>query len=184
MDIIGTLLSILGMGRDHANRVSDRRMEVARLNAEIAAEFGRSLDVLRAGRLGLLRRCAIEHPHNPEIAAELRKVLDPQEEDILKVMKMTEGISEKVISSGWSSNWELALQKAHEMRGTASRSVPFIEGILYLTAHGNFHSSSPEPHDPPASARQTRQPSRVDHLPWSPVRMSGRRLRIPSERGF
>ncbi len=130
MDIIGTLLSILGMGRDHANRTSDRKVEVARLNAEIAAEFGRSLDVLRAGRLGLLRRCAVEHPENPEIAAECRKVLDAQEESILQVMQVTADNSQKIAAGGWGSNWELALQKAHEMRGTASRSVPFIEGIL------------------------------------------------------
>lgn len=130
VDVVGTLLSILGMGRDHANRVSDRRAEVARLNAEIAAEFGRSLDVLREGRLGLLRRCAMELPDNPEIAAECRKMLDSQEELILQVMKITEDNSQKIAAGGWGSNWELALQKAHEMRGTATRSVPFIEGIL------------------------------------------------------
>ncbi|RWC27627.1 MAG: hypothetical protein EOS27_20950 [Mesorhizobium sp.] len=130
MDIIGTLLSLLGMGRDHANRVNDRRAEVARLNAESAAEFGRSLDILRAGRLGLLRRCAIEHPENPELAGEWRKMLDLQEDDILKVIKMTDDLSQKITASGWGSNWELALQKAYEMRGTASRSAPFIEGIL------------------------------------------------------
>jgi len=130
VDIIGTLLSIFGMGRDHANRISDRKLEVARLNAEIAAEFGRSLDVLRAGRLGLLRRCAMEHPDNPEIASECRKVLDAQEETIMQVLKLAEENSAKIAAGGWGNNWELALQKAHEMRGTASRSVPFIEGIL------------------------------------------------------
>jgi hypothetical protein len=72
----------------------------------------------------------MEHPDTPEIAAECRKVLDAHEETILQVMKLTEDNSQKIATGGWGSNWELALQKAHEMRGTASRSVPFIEGIL------------------------------------------------------
>lgn len=129
MDFVSTLLSLIGMGRDTARRVSDRRADVARLNAEAAAEAGRALDILTLARGRLLRRCAEVYPGNNEIQETCRKTVDGQVEVVNAMIAMTQELSEKIASAGWA-NWDLALQRANEMRATSSRFVPFVAGII------------------------------------------------------
>jgi hypothetical protein len=130
MDIISTVLSLLGMGRDQAKRVNDRRAEVARLNAEAAAEAGRALDILNAARVRLFRRCAEVYPGNPEMLETCKTALDLPLKDTMAFWDMTQDLSAKIASSGWGVDWETALQRAYEMKGTSTRFVPFVSDIV------------------------------------------------------
>jgi len=130
MDIISTILSLLGTGRDHAKRVNDRRAEVARLNAEAAAEVGRALDILNAARVRLFRRCAEVYPASSEMLETCKTALDLPLKDMTAFWDMTQQLSGVIANGGWRADWETALQRAYEMKGTSTRFVPFISDIV------------------------------------------------------
>jgi len=65
MDFVSWLLAIIGIGSDRAMHRNDKRAEVARLNAEVAGEVGRTLDILSLATPRLKRlasQIAAEHP--------------------------------------------------------------------------------------------------------------------------
>lgn len=100
MDFVSTLLSLIGMRRDTARRVSDRRSDVAKLNAEAAAEAGRALDTLMVAKSRLLRRCAQIYPGNDEVQETCRRAVDVQVEVVNAVVAMTQDLSQKIGSAG------------------------------------------------------------------------------------
>jgi len=130
LDFISTFLSILGFGRDQANRVSDRRAEVARLNAEVAGEAGRALDLLNAGRARILYHCALNYPQDPELANAVNTAVDAHCSPILQILAQTQDLSAKIGAGGWSTDWDSVLQKMYEWRATASRFVPSVEDVI------------------------------------------------------
>jgi hypothetical protein len=130
MDWVSLFLSLVGIGRDSANRANDRRAEIARLNAEAAGDAGKALDILNAAKLRLLGRCASVYPGNAEMLDVCHKTLDPQINLLEQNIAMTQDLSQKIASGSWGSDWDLALQRAYEMRATATRFVPFAENIV------------------------------------------------------
>jgi len=129
MDFISLFLSLFGLGRDHANRVSDRRAEIARLNAEVAGEVGLLLDILNSTQPGLLRRCATLYPDMPQMVEQVKAVLDAQRGSLVQIMKMTEDNS-ALLASRRGADWDLLLHRMLEWRATTSRVRPQVQDIL------------------------------------------------------
>lgn len=130
MDFISWLLALIGIGRDRAMHHSDRRAEVARLNAEVAAEVGRTLDILALATPRLTRlasQIAIDHP---EIHLAIVKFLDEQRAIALQMMKMTEDNKVKIANTTGVVDWDKTLRDYKEWRATASRTPPWVQGVL------------------------------------------------------
>jgi hypothetical protein len=90
VDFISLFLSLFGLNRDRLQRRTDQRNEVARLNAEVAGEAGRALDIIAAALPRLTRRCEQVCGDNPEICESMLKVLNEQREAAVKLMAMAE----------------------------------------------------------------------------------------------
>ncbi len=129
MDIISTLLSIFGIGKEHANRISDLRIEAARLNSEVAAEAGRALDLINLAEPRIVRRMRELLPDHPEVLSSCQALLTEQRVAAKKILEQTETI-QLGITQGGHKDWVGLLQRLHQWRGTASRIFPWVKDII------------------------------------------------------
>jgi hypothetical protein len=130
MDFISLFLSLFGLNRDRLQRRTDQRNEVARLNAEVAGEAGRALDIIVAAMPRLTRRCAQVCGDNPEICESMLKVLNEQRDAALKLMAMAEGYKKQIADVSGNVDWDNAIPQFQEWRVTASRIPPWVENII------------------------------------------------------
>lgn len=130
MDPISLFLSLLGLGRDRLQRQTDQRNEVARLNAEVAGEAGKALDIIAAAMPRLTRRCALVCGDNPDICESMLKVLNEQRDAALKLMAMAETYKRQIADARGNVDWENAIPQFQEWRITASRIPPWVENIV------------------------------------------------------
>ncbi|ASP96725.1 hypothetical protein CDO24_04310 [Sinorhizobium meliloti] len=130
VDILSILLSVIGWEKDRASKVSDRRVEAARLNAEVAGEAARAVDMLNFAMPRILKRCAELCPDQPELVESCAKTLDTMRANAMQICAQSEGIKEQIASAGSSAEWDKLVSGLHEWRVTASRFVPEADRVI------------------------------------------------------
>ncbi len=130
MDFISWLLALIGIGSDRAMHRSDKRAEVARLNAEVAGEVGRALDILALATPRLKRLASQIAGDHPEIHRDILKFLDEQQAIAMTMLKQTEDNKAKIAGARGFPYWDKAVRDFQEWRITASRIPPWVQGIV------------------------------------------------------
>lgn len=130
MDFISWLLALIGIGSDRAMHRSNRRAEVARLNAEVAGEAGRTLDILAMAAPRLTRLSSQVATDLPGIEPTIVKFLDEQRSAALQLIQMTEDNKLKIASAKGVVDWDKTLRDYQEWRVTASRVPPWVQGVI------------------------------------------------------
>jgi hypothetical protein len=130
LDFISWLLALIGIGSDRAMHRSDRRAEVARLNAEVAGEVGRTLDILAMAAPRLTRLASQVATDLPDIQLAIVKFLDEQRATALQLLQMTEDNKMKIASAKGFIDWDTTLHDYQEWRVTASRIPPWVQGVI------------------------------------------------------
>lgn len=130
MEFLSTLLSLIGLGQDEADRVSNRRNEAARICGEISGEVGQLIDFIDQETARLGRRCATLLPNNPEVFRECRKVLEQQREAAEELAEQVRSVSLQVSKARRLTDWDTALARLYEWRGTSTRLRPWLAGVV------------------------------------------------------
>lgn len=130
MELVSWLLALIGIGSDRAIHRSDRRAEVVRLNAEVAGEAGRVLDILAMATPRLTRLASQIAADVPDIHSAIIKFLDEQRNAALQLMQMTEDNKVKIASAKGFVDWDKTLHDYQEWRITASRIPPWVQGVI------------------------------------------------------
>ncbi|WP_069059782.1 hypothetical protein [Sinorhizobium sp. RAC02] len=130
MDFISWLLALIGIGSDRAMHQSDRRAEVARLNAEVAGEAGRTLDILSMVTPRLTRLASQVATDLPDLHTTIVKFLDEQRSAALQLIQMTEDNKQKIAGAKGFVDWDKTLHDYQEWRVTASRIPPWAQGVV------------------------------------------------------
>jgi hypothetical protein len=110
MDFVSWLLAIIGIGSDRAMHRNDKRAEVARLNAEVAGEVGRTLDILSLATPRLKRLASQIAAEHPEIHLSIVKFLDEQQSMALTMLKQTEDNKVKIATAKGFPDWDRAVR--------------------------------------------------------------------------
>ncbi|WP_439631699.1 hypothetical protein [Shinella sp.] len=130
MDFISWILALIGIGSDRAMHQSDKRAEVARLNAEVAGEVGRALDILALAAPRLKRLASQIAGDQPEIHRDIVKFLDEQQAIAITMLKQTEDNKAKIAGARGFPDWDKAVRDFQEWRITASRIPPWVQSIV------------------------------------------------------
>ena len=130
MDFISWLLALIGIGSDRAMHQSDRRAEIARLNAEVAGEAGRTLDILAIATPRLTRLASQVATDLPDLQPTIVKFLDEQRSAALQLIQMTEDNKRKIADARGVVDWDKTLRDYQEWRVTASRIPPWVQGVV------------------------------------------------------
>lgn len=130
MDFISWLLAVIGIGSDRAMHRNDKRAEVARLNAEVAGEIGRTLDILALATPRLKRLSSQIAGDYPEIHRDIVKFLDDQQSIAMTLLKQTEDNKAKIAGARGFPDWDKAVRDFQEWRITASRIPPWVQGVV------------------------------------------------------
>lgn len=130
MDFVSWLLALFGIGNDRSLHRRDRRVEVAHLNAEVAGEAGRTLDILALATPRLMRLASQVRAEHPEIERAIVKFLDEQRGFALQMLKMTEENRGRIERAKGFVDWDKALRDFQEWRITASRIPPWVQSIV------------------------------------------------------
>jgi len=130
MDFISWLLALIGIGSDRAMHRNDKRAEVARLNAEVAGEVGRVLDILSLATPRLKRLAFQVSAEHPEIHRDVVKFLDEQQAAAMALLKQTEDNKAKIAGARGFPDWDRAVRDFQEWRITASRIAPWVQDIV------------------------------------------------------
>jgi hypothetical protein len=104
------LLAIIGIGSDRVMHRNDKRAEIARLNAEVAGEVGRTLDVLSLASPRLKRLASQIAADHPEIHLSIVKFLDEQRSVALLMLKQTEDNKVKIATAKGFPDWDKAVR--------------------------------------------------------------------------
>lgn len=130
MDI---LFSLLGFGQKHSAKVSDRRTEAYRLNAEIENLLNRCLDTLKIEQLRLHHRCDEVFPDDPELFANCEAGFN-ELRDGVELGLVTVGNSQEAIKRSSSfaslSKWDETLLILHKHHGASERMMMSIDDVL------------------------------------------------------
>ncbi|MFK0331262.1 hypothetical protein ACIQUB_09080 [Rhizobium sp. NPDC090275] len=130
MDFISWLFGLIGLANDRTMRASDKRAEVSRLNAEVAGELGKALDILSLATPRLKRLSSQIATEHPEINLSIVKFLDEQRAMALAMLKQTEDNKTKITEARGFPDWDKAVRDFQEWRIAASRIPPWIQGIV------------------------------------------------------
>ncbi|MVA19575.1 hypothetical protein GOZ94_11510 [Agrobacterium vitis] len=130
MDFISWVLAIIGIGSDRAMHRNDKRAEVARLNAEVAGEVGRTLDILSLATPRLKRLASQIAADHPEIHLSIVKFLDDQQSIALTMLKQTEDNKDKIATAKGFPDWDKAVRDFQEWGVTASRIPPWVQDVV------------------------------------------------------
>ena len=135
MDFLSIILAAIGWSRDHSAKASDRKAEAYRLNAEVAGECLRALNMLALAAPSLTRRLEALYPGQPEVyqsCTDTFATLQSQCQQLYAMAETNKAAIEK--GSSWA-DWEKALRLSHQWRATASSMCPHVEGVI-----GQFES--------------------------------------------
>ncbi len=130
MDFLSIILSAIGWGKDRANRVSERRIEAYRLNAEVAAEALSCVNLLAFATPGILRRSALFLPDQPEVYQSVSDTLAKMRTECEQLHAMAESYKPMIEGASTWTDWDKAVRMHHEWRATASAMRPYIEGVI------------------------------------------------------
>ncbi|NTH43195.1 hypothetical protein G6K98_00980 [Agrobacterium rhizogenes] len=130
MDFLSIILSAIGWEKDRASKASDRKIEVYRLNAEVAAECMRTASMLASVTPGIVRRFQALFPDQPELSQNCSDALSKMLSDALQLKAMAEGYKTTIQQT---SNWidrDNALMRFHDWRATAAQIYPHSETVI------------------------------------------------------
>lgn len=130
MEFISWLLAIIGLGSDNAKHISNQRAEVGRLNAEVAGEVGRALDIIASAMPRLTRLSSQMETDPPDICAKVIALLDEQRSMAEQILKMTSEYKILIAKKDNHVDWDQALLQFYEWRATSSRIVPYVQNII------------------------------------------------------
>lgn len=130
MDFVSRVLSLIGIGSDRATHISNRRTEVARLNAEVANEADQAVAILAYEIPRLTRRCSMLPAEQRSACEIILKSLAEQQDAAIQLKGMTNSNRENILKGGTFVDWDRALIMTQEWRITASRIAPWIENVV------------------------------------------------------
>lgn len=130
MDFVSWVLSLIGIGSDRATHISNRRTEVARLNAEVANEADQAVAILAYEIPRLTRRCSMLPAEQRAACEIILKSLAEQHDAAIQLKGMTNSNRENILKGGTFVDWDRALIMTQEWRITASRIAPWIENVV------------------------------------------------------
>lgn len=130
MDTFGIFQWLLGLGTSHATQVTDKRNEAAKLSAEISAEVGRVSDLINLERRRLLSRCNMLFPDDPSTEQAFIAALEQLTTTNNQLRDLVESNRQSPIKASTFADWDTILRSYYEWRGTASRIVPWTEGVI------------------------------------------------------
>lgn len=130
MDFLSIILSAIGWEKDRASKASDRKMEVYRLNAEVAAECMRTISMLDSTTPGILRRCQAMFPDQPEVLQSCSHGLAKLRSDAFQIQSMAESHKTQIEKGNSRADWDTVLMQFHEWRATVAQIYPHAEATI------------------------------------------------------
>ncbi|AYG66981.1 MULTISPECIES: hypothetical protein [unclassified Rhizobium] len=130
MDFLSIILSAIGWEKDRASKASDRKIEVYRLNAEVAAECMRTVSMLDTATPGILRRCQAMFPDQPEIFQSCSNGLAKMRSDAFQIQSMAENYKAQIEKGNSRADWDSVLMQFHEWRATVAQIYPRAEATV------------------------------------------------------
>ncbi|WP_246751713.1 hypothetical protein [Rhizobium sp. ZX09] len=130
VDFLSIILAAIGWEKDRSSKVSERRIEAYRLNAEVAAEAAQCVNMLSLATPDLLRRVEAQFPGQPAIYQSVHDTLTTMRSQAEQIYLMAEGYKPTIERTSTWTDWEKALSKLHEWRATASMLRPQTASII------------------------------------------------------
>jgi hypothetical protein len=157
VDFLSIILSAIGWGKDRADRVSDRRIEAYRLNAEVAAEAMNCVNILAFATPDILRRAALFLPNQQEVQQSVSETLTKMRTECEQLYAMAESYKPMIEAASARADWDKAVRMHHEWRATASAMRPYIEGVIqrYDNLLNSIEQSGPPSPTAPRPIRPT-----------------------------
>ncbi|HWV19765.1 MAG TPA: hypothetical protein VN036_01930 [Devosia sp.] len=130
MDFFGIFQWLFGLGADHRNRVADKKNEIAKLSAEMSAEVGRVEDIMALEHRRLRVRCDELFPDDTAIKEACLSSLGQLKAANDQLRGLVDSNRRFLDKASTLSDWDTILRNYLEWRGTASRLVPWAEGVV------------------------------------------------------
>ncbi|NTG01682.1 hypothetical protein G6L30_16295 [Agrobacterium rhizogenes] len=130
MDFLSIILSAIGWEKDRVSKVSDRKLEAYRLNAEVAAECMRTVNMLTAITPGLMRKYEQRLPENPELVKSCADALNKLRSDATQLQAMAESYKPIIEKAGVWADWDTAMMRVHNWHSTVMQAYPHAEGVV------------------------------------------------------
>ncbi|MBB4172126.1 hypothetical protein [Rhizobium sp. BK538] len=130
MDFLSIIMTAIGWGKDRASKISDRRIEAYRLNAEVASEAVGVINTLNLATPNILRRVQALCPDQPEVHKACADTLLTMRTQAEQLRAMAEGYKAKIEGAGGDTDWERLLRQLHEWRATVAKAQPEAEAII------------------------------------------------------
>lgn len=130
MDFLSIILTAFGWKKDRSNRISDRRIEAYRLNAEVAAEVLGCLTLIAGAAPSILRRLSTLFPIQSSTYQRCAETLTRMRTDAEQLYAMTEANKKMIESASAWADWDKLVRRLHEWRATATTLRPYNETII------------------------------------------------------
>lgn len=130
MYFLSIILSAIGWEKDRASKASDRKIEVCRLNADVAAECMLTVSMLASATPGIVRRFQTLFPDQPELSRNCSDALSKMHSDALQLQAMAESHKAMIEKGNNWADWDTMLMQFHEWRATAAQIYPHSEAIV------------------------------------------------------
>jgi hypothetical protein len=130
LDWVSLLLSVFGLTRDRAERIDGRRAEAFRLAAEVSGEVGKALDLIEHQTARLVTRCAQLLPGDQAAVDSCSGAMAKIRADALQLQDLVAKVKKQMVRANGRSDWSRFIRDLNEWSATASRLVPWIEGVV------------------------------------------------------
>lgn len=130
LDWVSLFLSIFGLSRARTDRIEDQRSEAFRLAAEVSGEVGKALDLVEHETARLLTRCAHVLPGDQAAVNSCSSAMAKLRADALQLQDLAATVKRQVVAANGRANWSRFIRDLNEWSATASRLVPWIEGVV------------------------------------------------------
>ena len=130
MDFLSVILAAIGWQKDQNNKVSDRRIEAYRLNAEIAAEAAQCIVILSLASPDILRRVTRLFPDQPAVLKSCTDTLATIRSQAEQLHAMAENYKTTIEKASAWTDWDKIVRKLHEWKSTSSMLRPYVEAIV------------------------------------------------------
>lgn len=130
MDFISWILSIIGIGNDRATHISNQRVELARLNAEIATEIDQAIALLEIEIPRLKRRSSFLPTEYSGASQDIISLITERYNEAVQLKKITQKNHQAILNNRFFVDWDKALIAAQECRTMSSRILPWTKEII------------------------------------------------------
>ncbi|WP_424979945.1 hypothetical protein [Leisingera sp. S232] len=133
MDVLSALLTALGLGARRSEKVSDRRSEAFRLNAEVEAKLLRLDSFQKLERVKLTKTLMVHMPNDVEALHSCERYFDKLDQDIA-VVKQTVVDCNASISASSSfaalNKWDEVIALLHRQNLTVGEQLVATTSIV------------------------------------------------------